>query len=55
MSHLHLKLFSYIDMIWVNIARVALDFHNAKAITKQQPIANIDMSNYIQAVTVQRR
>jgi hypothetical protein len=52
MSHLHLKLFSYIDMMWVNIARAASDFRNVNVITEQQPIASIDMSNYVQAVTV---
>ncbi len=52
MSHLHLKLFSYIDMMWVNIARAASDFWNVNVITELQPIANIDMSNYVRAVTV---
>ena len=52
MSHFHLKLASYIDMIWVNIAQTASDFHSVNVVTKQQPIANIDMPNYILAVTV---
>ena len=40
-------------MMWVNIARAALDFRNINVITEQQPsIANIDMSSYVQAVTV---
>ena len=52
MSNLHLKLFSYIDMMWVNIACAALYFRNVNFITQQQPIGNIDMSNYILAVTV---
>ena len=47
MTHLHLKL-----LVWVDIARAALDFRNVNVITEQQPIANIDMSNYIRAVTV---
>ena len=45
MTHLHLKLFLYIDMMWLNIARAASDFRNVNVITEQQPIANIDMSN----------
>jgi hypothetical protein len=52
MTHLHLKLFSYIDMMWVNIARAASDFRNVNVITELQPIAKIDMSNYVHAVTV---
>ena len=39
-------------MMWVNIARAASDFCNVNIITEQQPIGNIDMSNYIRAVTV---
>ena len=52
MTNLHLKLFSYIDMIWVNIARGASEFRNVKVVTKQQPIAAIDMSFYTKAVAV---
>jgi hypothetical protein len=52
MTHLHLKLFLYINMMWVNIACAALDFRNVNVVTKHQPIGNIDMSNYIRAVTV---
>ena len=52
MSHFHLKLFSYIDMIWMNISQAALDLCNVNVITKQQPISDIDMSIYIRAVTV---
>ena len=52
MTHLHLKLFLYINMMWVNIACAALDFSNVNVVTKHQPIGNIDMSNYIWAVTV---
>jgi hypothetical protein len=52
MTNLHLKLFSYIDMMWVNIARAASDFRNVNVITELQPIAKIDMSNYVRAVTV---
>ena len=52
MPNLHLKLFSYIDMMWVNIARAASDFRNVNVITELQPIANLDMSNYVRAVTV---
>jgi hypothetical protein len=52
MTHLHLKIFSYIDMMSVNIARAASDFRNVNVITEQQPIANIDMSNYVREVTV---
>ena len=47
-----LKLFLYIDMMWVNIAHATSDFRNINVITEQQPIGNIDMSNYIRAVTV---
>ena len=36
----------------MNIARAALDFRNVNVITEEQPIGNIDMSNYIWAVTV---
>jgi hypothetical protein len=39
-------------MMWVNIARDASDFRNVNVINEQQPIANIDMSNYVRAVTV---
>ena len=52
MTHLHLKIFLYIDMMSVNIARAASDFRNVNVITEQQPIANIDMSNYFRVVTV---
>jgi hypothetical protein len=52
MTHLHLKLFSYINMMWVNIACAASDFWNVNVITEHQSIANIDMSNYVRAVTV---
>jgi hypothetical protein len=47
MSHFHLKLFSYIDMIWVNISQAGSDFLNVNVVTKHQPIGNINMSNYI--------
>ena len=52
MNHFHLKLFSYIDMIWVHIALAASDFRDVNVVTKQQPIGNIDISNYTRAVTV---
>jgi hypothetical protein len=39
-------------MMWVNIACAASDFRNVNVITKRQPIANINMSNYVRAVTV---
>ena len=52
MTHPHLKLFLYIEMMWVNIARAASDFRNVNTITELQPITKIDMSNYVRAVTV---
>ena len=39
-------------MMWVNSARAASEFRSVNVITKKQPIGNIDMSNYIRAVTV---
>jgi hypothetical protein len=39
-------------MMWANIARAASDFRNVNVITELQPIAKIDMSNYVRAVTV---
>ena len=39
-------------MMSVNISCAASDFHNVNVITKQQPIGNIGMSNYIRVVTV---
>ena len=39
-------------MMWVSMACAASDFRNVNVITEKQPIANIDMSNYVRAVTV---
>ena len=50
--NVHLLLLSYIDRIWVCLAKFALDFNNVNVVSENRPLEDLDLSEINKAMSV---